>query len=416
MKTKWQSRIVGQGETDPRSIQSNKLNWRQHPQTQQRAMKGVLDEIGWVQQIIVNRRTGHLVDGHLRVEAARQHGEESVPVLYVDLDEAEEATVLATLDPLSALAVADEEILSKLLEKTRARGIEVEALLASVARGEGLRLGTPKPGLTGPDDPPPISRLAVTRTGDLWTLGKHRLLCGDSTSEKDLERVVGSDVVSWVWTDPPYGVEYTGKTSDLLKIQNDNPEQAVELIRSVFTCMNEFLADGAPLYIAHPSGRLGAMFAQAFMDAGWHLHQELIWVKDHMVMGRSDYHYRHEPIFYGWKGKNRPWTGGRTGSSVFEHPRPVRSVDHPSIKPVALIEEHLRNSSVRGSTGIDPFAGSGSTLMAAERSGRKCIAIEIDPRYVDVTVKRWQEYTGLEATLEGNDHTFDQTGAVRNGR
>ena len=139
-------------------------------------------------------------------------------------------------------------------------------------------------------------------------------------------------------------------------------------------------------------------------------------MKDHMVMGRSDYHYRHEPIFYGWKGKNRPWTGGRTGSSVFEHPRPVRSVDHPSIKPVALIEEHLRNSSVRGSTGIDPFAGSGSTLMAAERSGRRCIAIEIDPRYVDVTVKRWQEYTGLEAILEGNDHTFDQTGAVRNGR
>ena len=415
MSPNWRSRIVGQGEVDPTTLKANPLNWRRHPLVQKRAIGGVLDEIGWVQQVIVNRQTGRLVDGHLRVEAACIRNESVVPVLYVELSESEEATVLATLDPLAALAQSDSTVLSELLKKTQTADAAVEALLASVAKGAGVSLLEPAERLTEPDDAPSLRPSIVSRPGDLWMLDGHRLLCGDSSSADDVERAVGEAEITWIWTDPPYGVEYVGGTSERLTIPNDHPGQVRDLLRSVFSSIDPHIADGAPIYIAHPSASLSMPFIQAFSEAGWHLHEELIWVKDHMVIGRSDYHYRHEPILYGWKGKNRTWIAGRDQSTVFEFPRPSRSPEHPSMKPVALIEKHIENSSLRGSLGLDPLAGSGSTLIAAERTGRNCVAIELDPGYVDVIVRRWQKHTGQSAVLESDERTFKQILEVRHG-
>lgn len=416
MSQLWRSRIVDQGEVDPTTLESNPLNWRRHSLAQKRAVQGVLDEIGWVQQVIVNRRTGRLVDGHLCVEAACKRNEPTVPVLYVDLSESEEATVLATLDPLAALAGSDSEILSELLKKIRTADAAVEALLASVAKDAGASLLNAAGGLTEPDDAPALRPSAISRSGDMWILGSHRLLCGDSSSPTAMKRATGGKSVSWVWTDPPYGIEYPGGTAEQLTIPNDQPEKVLKLLRSVFSAIDPLLVDGAPIYVAHPSASLSMPFIKAFDEVGWHLHEELIWVKDRMVIGHSDYHYRHEPILYGWKGKGRTWIAGRDQSTVFEYPRPSRSPDHPSMKPVALIEQHIVNSSVRPSRGLDPFAGSGSTLIAAERTGRSCIAVEIDPGYVDVIVRRWQEHTGQSAVLENDERSFEQISGARLGR
>ena len=203
MSPNWRSRIVGQGEVDPTTLKANPLNWRRHPLVQKRAIGGVLDEIGWVQQVIVNRQTGRLVDGHLRVEAACIRNESVVPVLYVELSESEEATVLATLDPLAALAQSDSTVLSELLKKTQTADAAVEALLASVAKGAGVSLLEPAERLTEPADAPSLGPSIVSRSGDLWMLGGHRLLCGDSSSPDDVERAVGEAEITWIWTDPP---------------------------------------------------------------------------------------------------------------------------------------------------------------------------------------------------------------------
>ena len=413
--TSWRSRIVGQAELDPATVLPNPLNWRTHPRAQQAALVGVLDEVGWVQQVIINRRTGRLVDGHLRVEAARSRGEPTVPVLYVDLDEAEEALVLATLDPIAAMARIDAELTAAVLAQARTDTPAVEALLAAVARQAETALSPLHVGLGDPDDAPGLGE-PVTRDGDLWLLGDHRIICGDARDPDVTARVMAGVQAAWMWTDPPYGVGYVGGTREALTILNDTPEVIDALLAGVFRSVDPHLADGAAIYVAHPAGRLAPRFMAAFTDVGWYLHQQLIWLKDRLVLGRSDYQYRHEPILYGWKGHGHTWVGGRTQTSVFEAPRPLRSAEHPTMKPVALIEHHLANSSIRGAVGLDPFAGSGSTLVAAERLGRRCRAVELDPRYVDVVVRRWEAFTGSAALLDGDGRSYREIEAVRHGR
>jgi DNA modification methylase len=171
-----------------------------------------------------------------------------------------------------------------------------------------------------------------------------------------------------------------------------------------------------PIYIASPAGPLSVQFSLAFEAAGWHLHQTLVWVKDALVLGHADHQYRHEPILYGWRGKGRPWYGGRDQSSVFEVARPKRSIEHPTMKPVALVEAQLRNSSARGALGYDPFCGSGTTVIAAERLGRRCAAVELDPRYVDAAVQRWEQYTGQSARLHDDGQAFAEIEEARRGR
>ena len=210
---------------------------------------------------------------------------------------------------------------------------------------------------------------------------------------------MNNDSAAGMWTDPPYGVNYSGGTAESLSIENDNAEGIPELLDGAFAIAEQFLMPGAPVYICHPAGALSIVFGKAFIDAGWHFHQTLVWVKSSLVLGHSDYHYRHEPIIYGWKGKNRPWYGFRDQTSVLEFDKPSRNELHPTIKPVELVDACLRNSTQRGDVVYEPFAGSGTTLISCERLGRKCRAVEISPAYAAVTLQRWMDATGKQPTL-----------------
>jgi len=195
------------------------------------------------------------------------------------------------------------------------------------------------------------------------------------------------------------GVNYIGGTDDKLKFANDMAESLPALLKDVFGIMDTVLINGASIYIAHPQGKLGLLFGQAIIDVGWHLHETLIWVKDTFVLGHCDYHYQHEPIYYGWKGKNRKWYVGRDKSTIFEIPRPKRSIEHPTMKPIELIEAHLENSTRKGDLVLDPFCGSGSTLIACERMARKARCVEIEPAYIAVTLERWHQMTDKMPSL-----------------
>lgn len=258
----------------------------------------------------------------------------------------------------------------------------------------------PATGQTDPDEVPEMPAEPVIKPGDLIALGDHRLLCGDSTEATGWERLMAGRVGRMVWTDPPYGVSYVGKTKDALTIQNDELDEhgLEQLLRGSLGLAFTHCADGAVWYVAAPPGPLHTVFALVLKEFGvWR--QTLQWVKDVFVLGRSDYHYRNEPIFYGWKpGAAHYFVDDRTQDTIWEIPRPKKNPDHPTMKPVELVQRAILNSSKPGDLIIEPFGGSGTTLLAAETTQRVATVIELDPRYCDVIVKRWQDFTGKTAT------------------
>jgi DNA modification methylase len=394
----WRSRIVGSGSEDPAQLLANPRNWRRHPAAQREALRGSLDTVGWVAQIMVNTTTGHVIDGHARVEEAISRGESAVPVLYVELSPEEEDLVLASFDPIGAMAIADREALDALLASLSVDDAGLAALLADLA-GD-----LPKVGLTDRDEAPDLPEEPYVKTGELWLLGEHRLLVGDATKAEDVEHLMAGEVAEAMWTDPPYGVGYVGKTRRALRIANDDEGGPALFERA---CSIAPLAPCARFYVSVPAGPLQADFLLAIRNVGWRLHQELVWVKNTIVLGHSDYHYRHEPLLYGHTpGPGRPgrgnhegsrWYGDNTASSVLQYDKPLRNERHPTMKPVGLISECLANSTRSGDLVYEPFAGSGSTLIAAEQLGRRCFAIEIDPGYAQVTIERWEAFSGQEA-------------------
>lgn len=240
------------------------------------------------------------------------------------------------------------------------------------------------------------------QSGDLWQLGEHRLICGDCTDAAVVARVMGGEKAVCMWTDPPYGVSYVGKTKDALTIENDGAEGLLDLLTAAFGVADSVvLAEGSPFYIAAPPGPPFHDFATALIRVGWKWHETLAWVKNSMVLGYSDYHYKHEAVFYGWKGKNRFWYAGRDQVSVFEIDRPSRSEDHPTMKPPELVIAMLENSTKAVDLVYEPFDGSGTTLMACEALHRRCRAVEISPAYVAVALERWATATGREPVRVG---------------
>lgn len=402
----WRNRIVGSGDADPRELVANPANWRQHPREQRRALAGSLGAVGWVQQVLVNRTTGHVVDGHARLEEAIAKGETSVPALYVELTAEEEALVLATLDPISAMATTDQDKLGSLLSGIRVDDDALRRLLGNLAGPEDRSAG-----LTDPDELPPITDAPGVSTGEIWSLGDHRLMIGDATSEADVARLVAGARVPLLWTDPPYGIGYVGGTEEQLTIENDDlsPEQTRELVVAALRAAP--LAPGAVFYIAAPAGPMHFEFLLALREAGLQLRQTIIWVKDRFVLGRTDFHYRHEPVLYGdlaekdhepiaygWApGEPHAFHGGRRLDTVWEIPRPTASRQHPTMKPVELVARALEFSSRSGDLVYDPFVGSGTTIIAAEQLGRRCLAMEIDHRYARAAIDRWQAFTGKQA-------------------
>jgi DNA modification methylase len=254
--------------------------------------------------------------------------------------------------------------------------------------------------LVGDEDAvPEVPEEPVTKPGDLYILGNHRLLCGDSTNILDVDRLIDNDLCDMVWTDPPYNVAYEGKTKDKLKIENDEKtdEDFRQFLQDAYTSMFAACKEGASIYVAHADLE-GYNFRGAMLESGWMIKQCLIWLKNSLVMGRQDYQSKHEPILYGWKpGAAHTWMSDRKQTTVLEFDRPSRSTEHPTMKPVALVEYCIGNSSVRGAKVLDLFGGSGTTMLACEKLGRRARLMELDPRYCDVIVRRWEEATGKKA-------------------
>jgi hypothetical protein len=285
---------------------ANPANWRSHPDRQRRALRALLREIGYADSLIARRVGGELVliDGHLRKD---MDPDQVVPVQVVDLDEREAELLLASLDPLAGLAAPDPEALGRLLDGLEPISAAIRDLLDDVARSAGL---APRKLDKHPDALPDESA-ARTRPDDLWILGEHRLLCGDATERGDVERLMAGEWADVLWADPPYGVDYVGRTSDALTIAGDAPDGFVELLRSAFAAVGPALAPGAAIYICHQSGPASIEVLKAFGNQGWRLHQGLVWAKDTLVVGHTDYHYRHEPIAFGYApGGGRRGRGG----------------------------------------------------------------------------------------------------------
>lgn len=401
-ETPVRDRIVGLRRVRAGDLAPNPSNWRRHPERQARALRALLQEVGYADALIARELSDgslQLLDGHLRQSL---DPDQVVPVLVVDLDEAEADKLLLTLDPLAGLAVADPKSLAELLERVKTESAAVRDLLAGMARAARLPMNA---GLTDPEEIPLVPQAPVTLPGEVWDLGPHRIVCGDATDPSTFATLLEGQGADVLWTDPPYGVDYSGKTRKALQIMNDDADGLASLLERSFSAADAALHPGAPIYICHPAGPNSVVFSGAFLSAGWTLLQGLIWVKDALVLGHSDYHFRHEPLLYGRKpgparyGRGHVgWHGGDAQTSVFEIARPRASREHPTAKPVELIRRCLENSSTFGETVLDPFLGSGSTLIAAEQLGRCCVGVEIDPSYVDVAVSRWETFTGLEAT------------------
>lgn len=408
----WRNRIVGEGEEAPDQLLANPANWRIHPKAQQDALNDTLGDIGWIQRIIVNQRTGHVIDGHLRIALAMRNNEPTVPVAYVDLDEREEALALATIDPIAAMAVADKEKLDELLHDVQTGSQAIQEMLAELAVDSGLDYSKPEaaedPGAQV-DRAEELRERWQTERGQLWEIPSkatggryHRLLCGDSTSAEDVARLMGGERAEMVCTDPPYGVAVGDKNKFLNSIApsnrveenlaNDTLDEAAlaALLDAAFDVAASHCCPGAAWYVAAPPGPLHLVFGLALKERGiWR--QTIIWVKNNATFALlgTDYHWRAEPIFYGWlPNSSHRFYGGRKQDTVWTIDRPVRSPEHPTMKPVALVARTIENSSRPGEVVLDMFLGSGTTVVAAEQLGRVCYGMEIEPKYVAVTLER----------------------------
>jgi DNA modification methylase len=366
------------------------------------ALRRSLREFGAVQPIVVNVATKRVVGGHQRIRAAQAEGIQRLPVVHVRLDEVRERQLNVALNRISG--EWDPEKLEALLRDLGSAGADLSGT-GFTEREISELLTSAAPAADVPDDDVPDLRSKPTsRLGDLIELGRHRLLCGDSTDRGAIDRVVGDLKPTCMWTDPPYGVRYESKGKRKLSIANDTAADLSSLLPAAFANADAVLAPGAAVYVAHPAGELSIEFARCFVAQGWRLHQTLVWLKDAIALGHADYHYRHEPILFGyrpgpgrWGRGGRGWFGDNRQASVIEAPRPRSADQHPTVKPLGLVARCLRNSTPHGGVVFDPFLGSGSTLIAAELLGRTCVGLELDPRYADVVVSRWEKFTGQKA-------------------
>jgi len=369
-------------------------NARKHSQRNLDAIAASLEKFGQRKPIVVHR--GVILAGNGTLEAAKSLGWTEIDVAEVPDDwDNETAKAYALADNRTAeLAEWDESELAKqLLELVDAKwdiaelGFEMPQVVETTPIDE--------------DDVPEAPAEPRTKLGDVWQLGKHRLVCGDSTDVTVFDKLLGEEKVDLVWTDPPYGVSYVGKTKDALTIENDtlNIAELEDFLRSAFNAIFTATKPGACWYVAAPSGNLFQAFSIPLSELDVWRHT-LVWVKDTLVMGRADYHYRHESIFYGWTpGAAHQTPPDRKQDTIWEIKRPKANKEHPTMKPVELIERAIQNSSLAGQLVLDAFGGSGSTLIACEQTKRVARLVELDPKYCDVIVTRWENLTGLKAEL-----------------
>jgi len=376
-------------------------------------MAGAIQEFGFRIPIIA-KSTGEVVDGHLRLKAALHLGLETVPVVLADDLTPMQIKAFRILANRSATwADWDEDLLRLELEELQLddfdlslTGFDDDELLEIMAGEE-----TTAEGNTDEDAAPEVPVTPVSKSGDVWIMCQHRLLCGDSTDAASYDTLLGNERVAMIFQDPPYNVDYANTAKDKLRgtnrpILNDNLGDGFQDF--LLAAFKPALArcNGA-VYVAMSSSELDTL-QSAFRAAGGKWSTFIIWAKNTFTLGRSDYQRQYEPILYGWpEGATRHWCGDRDQGDVWHFNKPRINDLHPTMKPVELVERAIRNSSRPGDVVLDPFGGSGTTLIAAEKSGRQARLIELDPKYVDVIVRRWQEYAGAQAVRESDGVRFD---------
>lgn len=436
-------------------------NSRTHSDAQVAQIAASMREWGWTNPVLVDEHGG-IIAGHGRVLAARQLGLAEVPVIVArGWSEAQKRAYVISDNKLALNAEWDEDMLrAELLDL---KGFDYDIGLLGFNTDFMADLMADPPLAKDPNAAPQVPETSVSVLGDVWILGQHRLVCGDSTSPTNMQALMRGDMADACWTDPPYNVAY-GEKAEFLnnggnpnkrrntsRILNDDMDDASfkEFLAGFYRAAWGVMKPGAAIYVAH-SETERHNFTEQMLTNGFKLSGCVIWKKNTMVLGRSDYQWIHEPILYGWKkGAAHKWFGGRKkttvvqlgdaspfvqradgrweinlGMSIFVvdgnaeveellpsiviEDKPVRNDVHPTMKPVALIERMLANSAKRGAVVLDPFGGSGSTLIACERLGMKARLSELSPGYVDVIVRRWQEFTGGGAVLEGDGRTFNE--------
>jgi len=442
-------------------------NARTHPDWQIAQIAASIAEFGFANPLLIGP-DNVIIAGHGRLLAAERLGLEKVPVIVLGhLTERQRRALVIADNKIAENAGWDQELLARELAALKDEGFDLDIVGFSETELEDLLGSLEDPGklpeLGDPDHIPAAPKKPVSQRGMVWLLGDHRVMCGDATSKEDLAKLCAGELVDACWTDPPYNVDVHAKNEMLDRadggkraksgaVANDRMESGEfrRFLVTAFSVAADMMKKGAPIYVAHADlNGVSATFVKAIQDAGFHLQNCLVWVKPSMVIGRCDYQSRHEPILYGWKrGATHKWYGGRTRTSVLEeqrppvrfmpdgtvqidvggqvlvvsgeklsvetfdqtvlrHDRPARNPDHPTMKPVGLIVEMLENSTKRGDLVLDPFGGSGSTLIACHGLGRKARLMELDAKFVDVICKRFIEYCGIQPVLEGDGRTFE---------
>lgn len=359
--------------------------------------------------ILVNRgtrtgRTNEILRGNHTFAAAKSLGWDQIAVAYVDVDDETARRIVLADNRTADLGHYDDEVLLGLLNSMTdlaGTGYDSDDLLALM--GDTFEEPTYR---TNPDEAPDKPIDPVAQLGQVWQIGPHRIVCGKAEGPGVLDALMGGEQANVMWTDPPYGVDYVGKTKDQLKVRNDQKLGLHSLIHDGFAAALPHLRPGSPFYCAHADSER-VTFQAAIEQAGYLVRQNLIWAKNTLVLGRSDYHYKHEPILYGFApggsgrlGRGGPrWFGDNAQTTVFNFDKPGASREHPTMKPVDLVKAMLRNSADRGDVVLDLYGGSGSTLVAADSLGMRARLVELDPAYVDVVLLRYQKLTGTAPEL-----------------
>lgn len=386
-------------------------NPRLHPGAQIVQITESIREFGFNNPILVTPE-GEIIAGEARLLAAARAGMTEVPVIVLShLTEAQNKAYRLADNRLALYATWDFERLQQELRDLVDQNFPLP--LTGFDAGELHEIMKRQPLLPAdPDAIPKLQTKPISRLGDTWILGGHILLCGDGTKQEDLKKLLRGDFCSLVFTDLPYFVNYTSKGQNKMKIINDDlGDDCVPFLRAACSAM--LAVCQGPVYICMSSQHLHDLYS-AFCGAGGHWSTFIVWAKNTFTLGHSDYHRQYEPILYGWpEGVKHYWCGDRDQSDVWQIAKPCRNDVHPTMKPVELVERAIRNSSLTSDVVLDPFAGSGTTLIACENLGRRARLVEIDPQYVDVIVRRWQEFTGGEAFLDGDGRCFEDIARER---
>lgn len=386
-------------------------NARTHSEAQVAQIAASIREFGFLSPILV-AEDNTILAGHGRLAAALKLGLKKVPCVKENhLTETQKRAYIIADNKLSLNAGWDSELLAVELSELEGADFNLDLLGFDEAELSSIFDADKDVSDDDFDVEKELEEPCFSKTGDMWTLGKHRVICGDATKLETFKTLLEDTKVNLVVTDPPYNVNYEGSAG---KIKNDNMEddKFYQFLFNSFVNMEQAMADDASIYVFHADTE-GLNFRKAFQDAGFYLSGCCIWKKPSLVLGRSPYQWQHEPCLYGWKKKGKhKWYAGRKETSVWEFEKSKKNADHPTMKPIALLAYPIKNSSMTNSLVLDPFAGSGSTLIACEQTGRICYAIELDEKYCDVIVKRYIEQVGNDKSVKvlrgGKEYSFTE--------